>query len=65
MLEARILAVADKLEAMMAFRPYRAAPGMDAAIRTLTQGRGTRFDPAVVDACLRVVNKPGYEATAS
>jgi response regulator RpfG family c-di-GMP phosphodiesterase len=63
MLEARILAVADKLEAMMAFRPYRAALGMDAAINTLTQGRGTQFDPAVVDACLRVVNKPGYEAS--
>jgi putative two-component system response regulator len=62
-LEARILAVADKLEAMMVFRPYRAAPGMDAAINTLTQGRGTKFDPAVVDACLRVVNKPGYEAS--
>jgi response regulator RpfG family c-di-GMP phosphodiesterase len=60
MLEARILAVADVLEAMMAFRPYRAALGMDAALETLTQGRGTRFDPAVVDACLRVVNKPGY-----
>jgi response regulator RpfG family c-di-GMP phosphodiesterase len=63
MLEARILAVADKLDAMMAFRPYRAAPGMDAAIEALTKGRGTRFDPAVVDACLRVVNKPGYSAT--
>ena len=60
MLEARILAVADVLEAMMAFRPYRAALGMDAALDTLTQGRGTQFDPAVVDACLRVVNKPGY-----
>jgi HD-GYP domain-containing protein (c-di-GMP phosphodiesterase class II) len=60
MLEARILAVADVLEAMMAFRPYRAALGMDAALDTLTQGRGTQFDPAVVDACLRVVKKPGY-----
>ena len=48
------------LEAMMAFRPYRAALGMDAAIDKLTQGRGIQFDPAVVDACLRVVKKPGY-----
>ena len=63
MLEARILAVADMLEAMMAFRPYRAALGMDAALNTLTQGRGTQFDSAVVDACLRVVKKPGYGAT--
>jgi response regulator RpfG family c-di-GMP phosphodiesterase len=62
-LEAHILAVADKLEAMMTFRPYRAAQGMDAAVEALTLGRGTLFDPAVVDACLRVVNKPGYAAT--
>lgn len=63
MLEARILAVADMLEAMMAFRPYHAALGMDAALNTLIQGRGTQFDSTVVDACLRVVNKPGYGAT--
>jgi HD-GYP domain-containing protein (c-di-GMP phosphodiesterase class II) len=63
MLEARILAVADMQEAMMTSHPYRAAPGMDAALNTLTQGRGTRFDPAVVDACLRVVKEPGYGAT--
>lgn len=63
MLETRILAVADTLEAMMAYRPYRAALGMDAALDTLAQGRGTQFDPAVVDACLRVVTKPGYGAT--
>lgn len=63
MLEARILAVADMQEAMMTSHPYRAAPGMDAALNTLTQGRGTQFDPAVVDACLRVVRKPGYGAT--
>lgn len=63
MLEARILAVADVLEAMMTYRPYRAALGMVAALDTLTRGRGTQFDPAVVDACLRVVKKPGYGAT--
>ena len=63
-LEARILAVADVLEAMTAYRPYRAALKMDAALAALTQARGTQFDPEVVDACLRVVKQPGY-ATAS
>ena len=56
-LEARILAVADVLEAMIAYRPYRAALERDAALAALTQARGTQFDPEVVDACLRVVKK--------
>ena len=56
-LEARILAVADVLEAMIAYRPYRAALERDAALAALTQARGTPFDPEVVDACLRVVKK--------
>lgn len=57
LLEARILAVADVLEAMIAHRPYRAALEMYTALDTLIQGRGTQFDPAVVDACLRVVKQ--------
>ena len=59
MLEARVLAVADVLEAMMAYRPYRAALGMDEALAVLSAGRGTLFDTAVVDACLKVFNKQG------
>lgn len=59
MLAARILAVADVLQAMLAYRPYRAAMGQDEALAILAQGRGSQFDPAVVDACLRVVNHPG------
>ena len=55
--EARILAVADVLEAMIAHRPYRPALEMYTALDTLIQGRGIQFDPAVVDACLRVVKK--------
>ncbi len=56
-LEARILAVADVLEAMMAYRPYRAALEKDVALNEITEGRGARFDPAVVDACLYVMKK--------
>jgi len=54
-LEARILAVADVLEAMIAYRPYRPAISMNDAINKLSEGRCTLFDPAVVDACVRVV----------
>ena len=65
MLEARILAVADVLEAMQAYRPYRAAQGLDTALDALSWERGTLFDPAVVDACLRVVQQPGYASRHS
>lgn len=60
MLEARILAVADVLEAMSAHRPYRAALGMEAATKELERGRGTIFDAAVVDACLRLVKEKKF-----
>lgn len=62
MLEARVLAVADVLEAMMAYRPYRAALGMEEALDYLRAGRGTLFDATVVDACLRVFDRPDGHA---
>jgi diguanylate cyclase (GGDEF)-like protein/putative nucleotidyltransferase with HDIG domain/PAS domain S-box-containing protein len=51
----RIIAVADVVEAMSAHRPYRASLGLDAALEAIKGGAGRQFDPAVVDACLRVV----------
>lgn len=54
LLESRILAVADVVEAMASHRPYRAALGTDLALKELEQGRGTIYDAAVVDACLRL-----------
>lgn len=51
LLGARIIAVADVVEAMMAHRPYRAALGLDAALAEIEAGKGTVYDPAVVDAC--------------
>ncbi len=56
-LEARILSVADVLEAMASHRPYRASLGMDAAIEEIEKGRGRLFDSGVVDACLRVISR--------
>ncbi len=51
---ARIIAVADVVEAMAAHRPYRPALGLDEALATIAAGRGSLFDPLVADACLRL-----------
>jgi len=50
-MEARIIAVADVVEAMAAHRPYRPALGIEAAIGEILSGRGVRYDAAVVDVC--------------
>ena len=52
--EARILAVADVVEAMASHRPYRAALGLDAALAEVRAGVGVRYDPAAVAACEHV-----------
>jgi PAS domain S-box-containing protein/putative nucleotidyltransferase with HDIG domain len=57
MLEARILGVADVVEAMASHRPYRPAHSIDEALEEIKQNRGVLYDIAVVDACLRVFEK--------
>ncbi len=54
LLESRILAVADVVEAISSHRPYRPALGLEVALNELRQGRDSRYDPAVVDACLEL-----------
>jgi HD-GYP domain-containing protein (c-di-GMP phosphodiesterase class II) len=54
LLESRILAVSDVVEAMASHRPYRAALGIDAALREIESSRDSLYDAAVVDACLRL-----------
>jgi PAS domain S-box-containing protein/putative nucleotidyltransferase with HDIG domain len=56
-LEARILAVADTVEAMASHRPYRVAHGIESALKEITRNKGTLYDPAVVDACLVLFEK--------
>lgn len=56
-LGARIIAVADVIEAMSAHRPYRPGLGRAAAIDEIQRGRGTLFDPDVVDALMRIVDR--------
>jgi len=60
LLEARILAVADVVEAMASHRPYRAALGIDLALNEISKNRGSSYDSKVVDACLRLFNEKGY-----
>lgn len=60
LMEARIIAVADVIESMASHRPYRAALGIDAALAEIEGGRGTKYDPRVVDACLELFRKDGY-----
>jgi len=59
-LEARILAVADVVEAMSSHRPYRPALGIEKALSEITQNRGVRYDPQVVDACLPLLKEKGF-----
>jgi PAS domain S-box-containing protein/putative nucleotidyltransferase with HDIG domain len=54
---ARILAVADVVEAMASHRPYRPARGLEAALAEVEQGKGRLYDPQVVEACRAVFEK--------
>lgn len=54
LIEARILAVADVVEAICSLRPYRPALGTDKALEEIRKGRGFRYDARAVDACLRL-----------
>jgi PAS domain S-box-containing protein/putative nucleotidyltransferase with HDIG domain len=56
-LDARILAVADTVEAMSSHRPYRIAHGIERALEEISLKRGTSYDPAVVDACLTLFER--------
>ena len=54
LLESRIMAVADVVEAMASHRPYRAALGIEAALKEIERGRGSAYDAAVADACRKL-----------
>jgi putative nucleotidyltransferase with HDIG domain len=55
-IEARILGVADVVEAMSSHRPYRPALGLDSAMAEISGGKGVLYDNKVADACLRLLN---------
>jgi PAS domain S-box-containing protein len=60
MMEARIIAVADVVESMASHRPYRAALGLNVALEEIEKNRGTLYDGAVVDTCLRLFREKEY-----
>jgi PAS domain S-box-containing protein len=59
LLEARIMAVADVMEAMSSHRPYRPGLGIDKALAEIERGRGSAYDSAVADACLKLFREKG------
>ena len=58
---AKIIAVADTVEAMSSHRPYRPGLGIEAALGEIEQHRGTRYGAEVVDACLKLFRKQNYK----
>jgi len=60
-LEARVISVADVVEAVSSHRPYRPALGMKKALEIVKDGRGGAFDEAVVDACVKLFSDGGFE----
>ena len=61
LLEARIMAVADVVDAMASHRPYRAALGIEKALAEIEEHKGILYDEAVVDACLTLFRGKGYK----
>lgn len=61
LLEARIIAVADVVEAMTTHRPYRPSVGIAAALAEIERGKGSCYDLAVVEACIEVVKENGMK----
>ncbi len=61
--EARILAVADVVEAMSSHRPYRPALGMEVALAEVREHAGEKYDAAVVAACGRLIEEEGFQFT--
>jgi PAS domain S-box-containing protein len=58
--EAKILAVADVVEAMATHRPYRPARGIDQALEEITRNRGKLYDPEAVDVCVRLFTEKDF-----
>ncbi|OHD81417.1 MAG: hypothetical protein A3D90_10215 [Sulfuricurvum sp. RIFCSPHIGHO2_02_FULL_43_9] len=57
LLEAKIICIADVVEAMSSHRPYRASLGIEPALEEIRRGRGSWYDASVVDACLKLFHE--------
>jgi len=61
LLEARIIGVADVVDAMSSHQPYRAARGLDKALEEISQNSGALYDPGAVGACLKLFKQKGFK----
>jgi PAS domain S-box-containing protein/putative nucleotidyltransferase with HDIG domain len=61
LIESRILAVADVVEAMASHRPYRAALGIEAALEEIEKNKGILYATVTADACLKLFREKGYQ----
>jgi putative nucleotidyltransferase with HDIG domain len=59
--DARIVAVADVVDAICSFRPYRPSLGTPRAVQEIVAAKGRHFDPDVVDACVRLLRNGAFE----
>jgi HD-GYP domain-containing protein (c-di-GMP phosphodiesterase class II) len=58
--EARIISVADVVEAMASNRPYRTGLGIDAALAEISMNKGTLYYTEAVDACLEIFRDKSF-----
>jgi PAS domain S-box-containing protein len=61
LLDARIMSIADVVEAMASHRPYRPALGLDLALEEISRNKGIAYDADAVDACLKLFREKGYK----
>jgi len=61
LLEARILSVADVIEAMSSHRPYRPALGIGKALEEISQNKGILYDSQIVDVCFKLFSEKRFK----
>ncbi|MDD5455147.1 MAG: PAS domain S-box protein, partial [Candidatus Ratteibacteria bacterium] len=61
LLEARILSVADVIEAIATYRPYHEAFGIDTALEEISKNKGILYDPKVVDVCIKLFKEKRFK----
>lgn len=65
LLESKIMAVSDVVEAMASHRPYRAALGLEIALDEILKNKGALYDPSVVDSCVKIISTGNFRLESS
>lgn len=61
LLESQVLAVADVIEAMASYRPYRSSLGLNAALEEIEKKKGVLYNHSVVDSCLKLFQRKNFQ----